>query len=70
MTDRARFAPPSAGDVGLGVRWDELIATRLQRRSIPEALGREDEWLEQRRRARGAYSIIRQMPNGSSLPVQ
>jgi len=57
------------GDVGLGVRWDELITSSLQHRTIPEAQGREDAWLTFRRRARGAYSIIRQLPNGSSYRV-
>ena len=57
------------GDVTLGVRWDDLVTASVRSGSIPEAVGREEEWLEQRRRARGAYSIVRKLPDGTSYQV-
>jgi len=57
------------GDVGLGVRWDELILASLRKRTIAEAIGREDAWLDLRRRARGAYSVVRRLPDGRHFQV-
>jgi two-component sensor histidine kinase len=36
---------------------------------VPEAIGREQAWLDQRRRQRGAYSVIRRLPDGRSFRV-
>ncbi|MEJ0015327.1 MAG: ATP-binding protein [Acetobacteraceae bacterium] len=57
------------GDVTYGARWDDLVQASIQRGAIPEAIGREDQWLEQRRRTRGSYSIIRRLADGRAFKV-
>lgn len=36
---------------------------------IPEAVGREEEWLAARKQMRGSYSIVRQVPDGRWFQV-
>jgi signal transduction histidine kinase len=52
-----------------GARWGDLVQASVEAGSIPEAIGREDDWLERRRRARGAYSIVRKLADGRSFRV-
>jgi hypothetical protein len=65
----ARLRASIGGNVILGVAWDDLVTASLSAGTISEALGREAEWLEQRRRARGAYSIVRHLPDGTAFQV-
>lgn len=58
-----------AGDVVLGVSWNDLVTASVRAGAIPEAVGRERSWLEQRRGSRGAYSIVRGLPDGRSFQV-
>jgi hypothetical protein len=57
------------GDIELGVLWNDLVTASVQSGGIPESIGREAQWLEWRRRTRGAYSMIRQVPDGRSFQV-
>jgi signal transduction histidine kinase len=57
------------GDVTLGVRWNDLVEASVACGAIPEAIGREAEWLEHRRRARGSYSIVRELADGRAFKV-
>lgn len=52
-----------------GTSWDDLVRASVGSGSIPEAIGREDAWLEQRRRLRGAYSVIRKLNDGRAFKV-
>jgi PAS fold len=65
----AKLRSAIGGDVELGVRWNDLVTASVRSGSIPEARGSEDEWLEWRRRARGAYSIVRKLSDGTSHVV-
>src|SRR5581483_5351391 len=57
------------GHVALGSRWEDLVLASVRAGRIPEAIGREEQWLEERRTLRGAYSIIRELPDGRSYQV-
>jgi hypothetical protein len=57
------------GEVTLGANWDDLVTASLKAGTIPEAAGREEEWLEQRRHARGSYSVVRTIPDGRTYQV-
>jgi PAS fold len=57
------------GDVILGVPWIDLVTASIQAGTIPEALGREKAWLEGRRLARGAYTIIRRTPDSKFFQI-
>lgn len=57
------------GTVAHGVSWDDLVTASVAAGKIPEALGREQEWLEQRKKMRGSYSVIRQIPDGRWFQV-
>jgi len=54
-----------------GVRFEEWLRTFLDRKLLPDAVGREDAWLAERlkrRRTNASFEIARQ--NGMSLQVQ
>lgn len=57
------------GDVVLGVPWIDLVTASIQTGTIPEAVGREKAWLEERHQARGAYTIARQTPDAKLYQV-
>lgn len=57
------------GSVALGVAWEDLVAASVAAGRIPEAVGREAEWLAYRRRVRGEYSVLRQLPDGRFYQV-
>lgn len=70
LNDRyVRLRSAIGGDVELGVSWDDLVTASVRAGTIREAVGREQEWLAYRRAARGAYSIIRQIPDGTMYYV-
>jgi two-component sensor histidine kinase len=57
------------GEVEHGVSWIDLIRASVMAGKIPEAIGREEEWLAARTRMRGSYSIVRQVPDGRWFQV-
>jgi hypothetical protein len=57
------------GEVAQGVRWLDLVEASLDRRLLPEAIGRETQWLDWRKRVRGIYSVIRELPDGTVWQV-
>jgi signal transduction histidine kinase len=57
------------GDVRIGVPWLNLVTESVRCGAIPEARGREQQWLEQRRKVRGYYSIVRKTRDGRSFKV-
>ncbi len=65
----ARLCSAMAGEIALGDQWGDLLLASIRAGAIPEAVGREDEWLEHRRQLRGAYSVIHQLPDGRSFQV-
>jgi hypothetical protein len=72
VTFNARFATlasAAGGAIVPGLSWETMIGESVRSGSIPEAVGREESWLAQRRRARGAYSTIRRLPHGRSFQI-
>lgn len=65
----ARVRGAIGGKVYLGARWDDLILASLEAGTIAEALGREADWLRMRCRQRGAYSVLRALPDGTQYQV-
>jgi two-component sensor histidine kinase len=57
------------GQVEHGVPWIDLVRTSLMAGTIPEAIGREEEWLAKRKSMRGSYSVVRQVPDGRWFQV-
>lgn len=57
------------GDVRLGVPWSDLVKESIRCGTITEARGRESEWLEQRCKVRGAYSMVRKLADGRAFKV-
>lgn len=57
------------GTVSLGVAWKHLIRDSVLCGAIPEAKGREKQWLLERHAARGSYSIVRTIADGRSFKV-
>jgi hypothetical protein len=57
------------GEVAQGVKWLDLVEASLHRRLLPEAIGREKQWLDWRKRVRGTYSVIRELPDGTVWQV-
>ena len=57
------------GEVEHGVPWIDLARTSVFAGKIPEAIGREEEWLAERKNMRGSYSIVRQVPDGRWFQV-
>ena len=57
------------GEVGDGVPWIDLVRASVRARKIPEAIGREEEWLAARIKTRGSYSVVRQVPDGRWFQV-
>ena len=57
------------GDVHRGARWDDLAVAAALSGNIPEAVGREEEWLRSRRKQRGAYSVRRRIADGRWFQV-
>lgn len=57
------------GDVVPGVCWRDLVRASVEAGAISEAIGCEEEWLKRRRRARGAYSVVREVPDGGLFRV-
>ena len=53
----------------LGVKWLDLVQASLDRRLLAEAIGREKQWLEWRKRVRGIYSVVRELPDGTVWQV-
>ena len=49
--------------------WTDLVQASVMSGKIPEAVGREKEWLTARKRMRGSYSIVRQVPDGRWFQV-
>jgi two-component system nitrate/nitrite response regulator NarL len=56
-------------EIFIGAHWNDLILSSIRAGVIPEAVGQENAWLEKRRRARGAYSVVRHTPDGKSYQV-
>lgn len=56
-------------NVRLGMSWEDLVASGLHQRKIPEAQGHEDTWLVQRRQLHGFYSAIVHGPDGHVYKV-
>ena len=56
-------------EIFIGAHWNDLIQASIRAGVIPEAVGQENAWLEKRRRARGAYSVVRQTPDGKAYQV-
>jgi hypothetical protein len=52
------------GKVVLGSQWTSLVFASVAAGTIPEAVGREDEWLRYRIAMRGDYSVLRWVPGG------
>jgi PAS fold len=57
------------GAVVQGVKWLDLVKATLDRRLLPEAIGREKQWLDWRKRVRGTYSVIRELPDATIWQV-
>ena len=57
------------GQARLGTSWQESAADTVKRGSIPEALGRDEEWLRRRRAVRGRYSSLRPWPDGRLIQI-
>ena len=49
--------------------WTDLVQASVMSGKISEAVGREKEWLTARKRMRGSYSIVRQVPDGRWFQV-
>jgi hypothetical protein len=52
-----------------GVTWLDLVKASLDRRLLPEAIGREKQWLDWRKRVRGTYSVLRELPDSTVWQV-
>ena len=61
----------SAIGVGVvpGIKWLDLVKASLDRRLLPEAIGREKQWLDWRKRVRGSYSVLRELPDSTVWQV-
>ena len=57
------------GKVAVGVAWHDLVTASIRNGKVCEAIGHEDQWLEQRRQSRGHYSAPRQIPDGTAFQV-
>jgi two-component sensor histidine kinase len=57
------------GEVEPGVSWIDLVRASIIAGKIPEAIGREEEWLAARASMRGSYSIVRRVPDGRWFQV-
>lgn len=69
---KARYAEVRhaiGGGVEHGVPWIDLVRSSVLNGKIPEAFGREKEWLAHRKKMRGSYSIVRQVPDGRWFQV-
>lgn len=54
----------------MGARWEDMVAADVHAGLIPEAVGRETEWLAERRAGRDTYSVNRQTPDGRWLQLK
>jgi hypothetical protein len=52
-----------------GAKWLDIVEACLDCRLLPEAIGREKQWLDWRRRIRGSYSALRELPDGTLWQV-
>ena len=57
------------GQARQGASWEDSAAETVGRGSIPEALGREEDWLRRRRAVRGRYSSLRPWPDGRLIQI-
>jgi diguanylate cyclase (GGDEF)-like protein len=64
--EAAEMNPYRGGGNLLGQRYETLIRRSLERGVIPDAMGREEEWLQQRLAGRGKLStpLLRRSPDG------
>lgn len=56
--------------ITLGVTWIELARAGLKAQTIPEAVGREEQWLALRCARRGHYTAIRRVADQSCYQVE
>jgi hypothetical protein len=70
FNQRYLHARSAIGEVVVpGAKWLDLVKASLDHHLFLEAIGREKEWLDWRRRVRGTYSVLRKLPDGTLWQV-